>query len=248
MRLVFEREDLPPGRYHDIMPVLSSAYRWKAAAILIGEAKKYPPQFLGRVGLKAIGVFDACAGEQSDARHVLDPELGGYRYYGIWNRSNACAIAYYTGRQLCLTFHHEIFHHIDAMCNKATGSYDNPEVDRRYQVAIAGESRYSSPVIQPADLAALKHAGQGEVLEEAVSKYAAKNLREDHAETARYFMSHMADALSQIVERPELPGSQRILYCLGRYHEVLKDGPDIDWFVDVALQRARKSNEPRDAR
>ena len=74
-----------------------------------------------------------------------------------------------------------------------------------------------------------------------MSKYAAKNEDEDQAETARYFMTTLADSLVQVMEQPSLPGSQRILGLLDRYRAAGSPGPGTDWFVDVALGRARRA-------
>lgn len=68
-----------------------------------------------------------------------------------------------------------------------------------------------------------------------MSKYAAKNENEDQAETARYFMTTLADSLVQVMEQPDLPGSQRILDLLERYRAAGSPGPGVDWFVDLAL-------------
>ena len=76
------------------------------------------------------------------------------------------------------------------------------------------------------------------MLEDVVSDYCKKNPTEDKAETARYFMSNLADSLVQAATRPELAGSQRILHVLGKYKQALaSDGPGVDWFVQLALGR-----------
>lgn len=242
-KLVFDRRQLPPGQYHDMMPALPRGRRVSAAAICLREAQKYPPGYLGRAGLEVLGVFAACVGKRGDGTRPYNAALGGYRYYGIWNQANACAAAYYTDHQLALTFHHEIFHHIDAAAERAAGGDPDRDGDRRYCEALAGRAPYPTPAIRPADLAALKQVGQSDVLQGAVSEYAKKAIGEDHAETARHLMTTLADALVQVVERPGLPGSQRILYCLRRYGEAVEDGPGTDWFVEVALGRAAASTE-----
>ena len=234
-RLVFDRGELPPGEYHDIMVTLPDARKAKAAEICLQEAQKYPPGYLGRSGLKTLGVFAACASKRGDGFRRYDAKLGGYRYYGAWNQADACVAAYYYDHQLRLTFHHEIFHHLDAACARRSGT--DRDVDRRYREALAGKAPYPSPSIRPADLVALKRLSQGEILEDSVSDYAEKTIGEDQAETSRYFLTTLADGLVQIVERPDLPGSQRILACLEKYRLAVKDGPGVDWFVDVALGR-----------
>ena len=107
----------------------------------------------------------------------------------------------------------------------------------RYRQALAGTQPYPPPLIRPGDLAELQRVSQGELLEGAVSKYAEKAAEDDQAETARYLLTTLTGALVQTVERPDLPGSQRILFCLQTYREAVPDGPDTDWFVDVALGR-----------
>lgn len=238
-QLVFDRRDLPPGHYHDVLQPLPASRHVAAAAICLQEAKKYPPGYLRRAGLKAFGVFAACASETGDGFRAYDADLGGYPYYGIWNEADACAAAYYTDRQLRLTFHHEIFHHLAAACGRGRGPERAGDRDARYRAALTGQRSYSPPVIRPGDFAALKRVSAGEVLTGAVSDYAEKTISEDQAETSRYFLTTLADGLVQVVEHPELPGSQRILSCLEIYRSAVDDGPGIDWFVDVALGRAK---------
>lgn len=50
-RLVFERDELPPGTYHDVLVTLPDAGRVKAAEICLHEVKKYPPGYLGWTSL-----------------------------------------------------------------------------------------------------------------------------------------------------------------------------------------------------
>src|SRR5262249_44374308 len=113
-RLVFHADELPPGVYHDTMPALSEARQVRAAQIALREARKYPPLYFSKIGLKAIGIFAACASRQGDGFRQYDDQLQGYRYYGIWNCKDAVAAAYYSDGQLPLTLHHEVFHHVDA--------------------------------------------------------------------------------------------------------------------------------------
>lgn len=237
-RLVFNEEQLPPGSYHDIMLPLSEARQLKAARICLDEVKKYPPGYLGQMKLRAIGVFAACASKSGDGYRPYDKELGGYRYYGIWNGSSGIAAAYYTDGQLPLTFHHEVFHHIDGTQRGTVDSGRHfASDDVRFQQAVAGKNPYRAPLISRADLDLLKKQREGYLLRDAVSEYASKTNGEDQAETARHFLTTLSDSLVQIVEQPELPGSQRILHCLNQYQLAVADGPGVDWFVDVALGR-----------
>lgn len=242
-RLSFRRADLPPGPYYDVMHPLAEARRAQAAAICLREAKKYPPGYLGDAGLKAIGVFAACVSKTGDGFRPYDAELGGYRYYGAWNGVDGVAAAYYTDGQLALTFHHEIFHHLDATYQGTTAPQHYASDDPHFQAAVSGQERRPAPPIADDDLAALKRLREGYLLRGAVSEYAAKTIGEDQAETARHLMSTLADSLVQAAERPELPGSQRILHVLREYEQAVKNGPGVDWFVNVALGRA---DEPAD--
>ena len=99
-RLVFEARDLPPGDYHDAMPSLAEDDQVKAAQIAVREVRKLPPGFLGAVGLKGIGIFQACVSRQGDGFRPYDEKLKGYRYYGIWNGKDGVAAAYYSDQQL----------------------------------------------------------------------------------------------------------------------------------------------------
>lgn len=237
-RLLFSRAALPPGSYHDRMPELSPARRLRAARILVREVKKYPRGYLGRMGFQAFGAFRACVSLTGDGFRPFERELGGYRYYGIWNGRTAAAGAYYTDGQLPLTFHHEIFHHVDATRDGKTADLHFKSDDRRFARAVAGREPYPAPAITARTLAALRRRSSGSVLEAAVSDYSEKAAGEDQAETARYLMSHLPDALIQIAERPGLPGSQRILHVLDAYTRAARDGPTIAWLVRAATSRA----------
>lgn len=245
--LVFEARDLPPGKYHDRMPSLSPARRLQAAKILLAEVRKLPPGYLGALGLKVVGAFDRCVSARGDGFRPYDAAAGGYRYYGIWNGENAVACAYYSDGQLPLTFHHEVFHHVDATEAGRTDA-DRLRRDERFGAAVGGTARYPAPAVPAVDLAALESRARGELLEGAVGRYADKNQAEDKAETARYLMSHLPDALTQVVRRPGLAGSQRLLHVLAKYQQaVAGGGPDFNWFVGAALGRAPASR-PETAR
>lgn len=237
--LVFDRADLPPSdQYFDKMPSLRESARADAARVLLNESKKYPPGFLGRVGIEAVGVFSACVSAGGDGYRPFNAKLGGYKYFGAWNGENAIVAAHYSDEQLPLTFHHEVFHHIDATQRGFT-SYDEYFWidDDRFESAVRGESIYSAAEIASGDMVALRGIAKGHVLEKSVSTYATKSSGEDQAETARYFMATLSDSLIQIAERPTLPGSQRILHILSLYEHSVDDGPTVDWFTSVALGR-----------
>ena len=239
VNLVFNRDGLPAGVYHDLMVTLPGSRRAAALKIVLHETRKFPPHFFQDIGIHAIGVFDSCASRHGDGFRRFDKQLGGYRYFGIYNGTDAIAAAYYTDEQLPLTFQHEIFHHID----RATGTAEFE--DRRWGQILAGQNLYPAPNLKPADLAALKKVSQGAVLIAAVSEYAEKNPAEDKAETARYFMSALADSLVQVAEQPKLAGSQRILHILSKYRRALDGkGPTVDWFVSLALGRKRDATLP----
>jgi hypothetical protein len=236
-RLVFAVKDLPAGAYHDVMPPLDENARLRAARIAVREIRKLPPRYLEKMGLQAVGLFAACVSKQGDGFRPYDEQLKGYRYFGIYNGKNALAAAYYTDAQLPLTLHHEIFHHVDATLRGETKHTANFVRDARFQAALSGEEPYRAIRIAAADLAALKKLAKGYVLEKAVSKYADKSVGEDKAETARYFLNTLPDALVQMATRAELEGSQRLLHVLSKYQQAIPDGPGVEWFVSVALGR-----------
>jgi S1-C subfamily serine protease len=240
-RLVFDARELPPGDYHDMMPPLSDEDQVAAARIALREVRKLPPGYLGAIGLKAVGIFQACVSKSGDGFRPYDEKLKGYRFYGIWNGKDGVAGAYYSDQQLPLTLHHEIFHHVDAISRGKTDP-GNLGRDEAFKDALSGKAPYPAVKIAPDDLAALKKLAQGRVLESAVSDYAKKSIGEDKAETARHLMSALPDALVQVATRPELPGSQRLLHVLHKYEQSLPGGgPDVRWFVDVALGRAKEA-------
>ncbi|WP_436715240.1 hypothetical protein U8335_21745 [Roseiconus lacunae] len=236
--VVFSRDDLPPGRYHDILKPLAMENRLRAVEICLEEAKLYPPGYFAEMGLTTIGVFAVCASKRtSDDWREFDRQVGGYRYYGIYNGTDALAAAFYSDGQLALTLHHEIFHHVDSTVDGETGKWNLGVDDFNYRRAIEGAKPYTAAAIAIDDLKELRGKQSGYPLQTTVSAYAAKNLREDQAETARHFMSMMKSSLVQIADQPELPGSQRILHILREYESAVPDGPGIDWFVNTALQR-----------
>jgi hypothetical protein len=244
-RLVFTIKDLPEGSYHDTMPPLDENGRLRASRIAVREVRKLPPSYLKKMGLKAIGIFAACASNQGDGFRPYDEALKGYRYFGIYNGKNAVAAAYYTDAQLPTTLHHEIFHHVDVTLRGETKYTDQFLRDERFSAALSGEDPYRALRITTADMNALKKLCAGHVLEKAVSKYAEKSVGEDKAETARYFMTALPDALVQMATRPELAGSQRMLHVLHKYGQAIPDGPGANWFVSAALGRV--PTNPRQA-
>jgi S1-C subfamily serine protease len=228
VQLVFERADLPDGQYLEIMLPLSAIERVRAARIAIDEAKKYPAGHLKAIGLKYIGIFRGCASTKSDGYRPYDPTLQGYRYYGLWNGRDALVAAYYSNHQLPLTLHHELFHNIAARTAD----------DGRFADAVAGRRPYPAPTLSDKELANLRAAGRGAILKDVVSDYCRKNESEDKAETARYLMSHLPDALVQVATRPELSGSQRLLHVLATYDRSQpQHAMNIQWFVATALGR-----------
>jgi len=237
-RLVFNPTELPPGHYYDRMPALTGTGQQRAAEIAFSEVRKLPPGYLGSIGLKTIGIFRACVSKQGDGFRPYDAQLQGYRYYGIWNGSNAIAAASYSDEQLALTLQHEIFHHVDSTLHGRTDAQANAFQDHRFLQIQQDKQVYKAAAVKAEDLAELQKRGRGAVLEAAVSHYARKTLLEDKAETARYLMSHLADALAQAATRPQLSGSQRMLHVLTKYEQALPEGgPGLNWFVGVALGR-----------
>ncbi|MFT7578565.1 MAG: S1-C subfamily serine protease [Myxococcota bacterium] len=236
-RLVFHAADLPSGRYYDRMPVLDEAQRTEAARVLLREARKYPRGYLSAMGMQAVGVFEALVSDKSDGFRPFNEAHKGYVYFGLWNGSNAVVAAYYTDSQLPLTFHHEVFHHVDATQGGRLSRGAFEEDDARFREAVEGKRRYPAASISKADLRALRARSDGYTLENAVGAYAKKNAGEDQAETARYMMTTLPDALVQMATRPTLAGSQRMLHLVNQYTASIPDGPGVSWFVDVALGR-----------
>ncbi|MBK9031754.1 MAG: trypsin-like peptidase domain-containing protein [Myxococcales bacterium] len=227
--LVFERAGLPAGRWFERMPALERAARVDAARLLVAEARHYPRGWLGQRGLVSVGVFAGLASDAGDGFRPWDDDLGGYRYFGLWNGRDAIAAAYYTDGQLPLTFHHELFHHLDGV----SGFADD---DAAFAAAVAGAARYPALALAAADRAALATRA-GAPLADAVGDYAGKSAGEDQAETARWLHSHLATGLWQAAAKPELAGSQRILHVLAEYAGAGAGGPDAAYLVDVALGR-----------
>jgi S1-C subfamily serine protease len=111
--------------------------------------------------------------------------------------------------------------------------------DARWKRAIALLEPYPAPVIADADLRVLARRAAGVRLEHAVSSYASKHVGEDQAETARWLLTHLPDALLQVATKPHLPGSQRLLHVMAELHDApAAGGPGIEWWVDVAVGRA----------
>lgn len=232
--LVFEVADLPSGAWFDVIRPLDAERRAASARVALAEIRKYPPGYLGSAGLRALGVFDAVGSRTNDGFHSWDASLEAYVYYGMYNGRDSAIAAHYSDRQLPLTIHHEVYHHIDA----ANGASRD---DARFAAAIAGESPYPAPAIPASDLAALRaiRVYSSPVLPDAVSEYAKKAPGEDQAETARHLFANLPDALLQVVERPELPGSQRFLHVIHELESV--GGLDVPWLVSVALGRSDAS-------
>jgi hypothetical protein len=241
-QLVFTDRELPEGSYHDVMLPLDESGRLRAARIALREIRKLPPRYPGKMGLKVVGIFAACVSHQGDGFRPYDEQLKGYRYFGIYNGRNALTAAYYSDTQLPTTLHHEIFHHVDATLRGETKYTANFVRDERLNAALAGDEPYRALRIAGPDLDALRKLSAGRILEKAVSRYADKSVGEDKAETARYLMTTLPDALVQMATRPELAGSQRLLHVLHKYQQALADGPGVEWFVSVAL--GRESTRP----
>jgi hypothetical protein len=247
-QLVFAVKDLPEGAYHDAMPPLDENGQLRAARIALREIRKLPPRYLAKMRLKTVGIFAACVSNQGDGFRPYEEQLKGYRYFGIYNGTNALAAAYYSDAQLPTTLHHEIFHHVDATLRGETKHTVNFVRDERFKAALSGEEPYRALRISDADLAALKKLSKGYVLEKSVSKYAEKSVGEDKAETARHLMTALPDALVQMATRPELEGSQRMLHVLHKYRQAIPDGPGVEWFVSVALGRSQTKPPERTPR
>jgi S1-C subfamily serine protease len=180
-----------------------------------------------------VGLFAAVGSVRDDGFHTFDEGLGGYAYYGMYNGSDAVIGAHYTDGQLPLTLHHEWFHHLDATNGSRTD-------DTRFAAALSADDAYAAPALTAADRVSLERRSGGAVLRGAVGDYASKSAGEDQAETARYLHSHLPDALLQVVERPGLAGSQRMLHVIAEQEAAT--GAGFDWLVDVALDRASRAS------
>ncbi len=225
--LVFDVNGLPDGEWHEIAPQVAASRQPTLEAVLTREAKKFPAGALRRAGLRAVGVFAGLASSRTDGHRPWDDTLGGYRYFGLWNGRDGVMAAAYSAEQLVLTFHHELFHHLDGVSGFG-------EDDARFAEAVAGRQPYPALRIDKATCDRLRAASDGAELKRAVSKYASKSAGEDQAETARHFMTHMAASLLQAAERPEWPGSQRLLHVLREY-EAADARLDTVWWTRVAL-------------
>ena len=238
VKMVFARTDLPKSVHFDKMYQLAASGRRGAAALLLQEAQRFPPEYLGSTGLKKFGVFAALVSSKGDGYRPYDPYYGGYKYYGKSDLTEAVVASFYSDSQLPLTFHHEVFHHIDASTGEgADGDERFGSDDPRFADAVSGKDLYPALEISPEDLQALRRASSGRVLRGAVSDYSSKTPGEDQAETARYFMRYMADSLVQAAVQPALPGSQRILHVITLYAQAVPGGAGASWFVDKALGR-----------
>ncbi len=147
-KLVFERNQLPSGDYHEKMAPLSAEERVDAARIALREVHKYPRRYPGALGLTTVGIFESCVSTRADGFRDYDEELKGYRYYGIYNRPCAIAAAYYTDRQLPLTLHHEIFHHVEHVAGRLNQGWPND----RWTNALSGDDAYAALQLTAADL------------------------------------------------------------------------------------------------
>lgn len=247
--LVFVERELAPGKYYDKLPTLEKALQIKAAEIAVREVKKYPPGLLKELDLKTFGIFAACISLDNDGFHAFDNRFGGYRWYGLYNMEHGVVGAFYTEAQLPLTIHHEIFHVVD---NNLRGVRDFPKHyegdDAAFSQALRGERPYAALEVSAADLQALKQRARGVALEGAVSAYSQKEAGEDQAETWRWVMTNLPDALVQCVERPRLPGSQRILHVISEFSRSRRTPIELSWLVDVALERTASQAPPNTRR
>ncbi|HQH26329.1 MAG TPA: hypothetical protein PLP17_02945, partial [Oligoflexia bacterium] len=64
--LVFNKAGLPGQGYFEKLPPLVLENRVRAAQIALREVRMYPPGYLDGIGLKTIGIFDACVSETND--------------------------------------------------------------------------------------------------------------------------------------------------------------------------------------
>ncbi len=250
--LVWAREELPEDVPYATTPTEPPAARKSASAVLAREALKYPPGLLGAIGIHKIGVFAGCGDPDGDGFRPWVDALGGYRYFGRWDPSGHIVACHYSDDQLALTFHHEVFHHIDAVVRGRLAARHSSEDDARWTGVVATPARkaYAAIALSPASRAAIERVAGAAVLRGSVTDYAAKAPGEDQAETAWWFMTHLAEGLLQAADHPELAGSQRILHLLGQYAGAAPKGTrpmDLAWFQQIATG-AREGGELARAR
>lgn len=239
-KLVFSRDEAAPEVLYETTPELSAERRRRAAEILLKEAQNYPRGLFGRIGLKSFAVFAGCGDSRGDGYRPWVESLNGYRYFGRWDVVGAIAACYYDDTQLPLTFHHEVFHHLDATRSHKLDYRHFTSDDRRFRQAVAGERPYPALDLTDEERRVLREVAEGEVLEEAVGRYSEKSAGEDQAETARWLQTNLADGLLQAADRPDLAGSQRILHLLGEYRSA---SPTMTtaWWVGAAVWRGESS-------
>jgi len=233
-RLVFLRRQTPSEVLYATTPTLSPERRRRAAEILSQHAQNYPKGAFKKMGLTTVAVFAGCGDPEGDGFRPWVDSLNGYRYFGRWHAVGAIAACYYDDGQLPLTFHHEVFHHIDATRGGKTDYVHFNEDDERFAAAFTLREAYPALPLDERMIASLREVAEGSVLEEAVGDYAQKSAGEDQAETARWFQTNLADGLLQAALRPGLAGSQRILHLLGEYQKA-SAAMSPAWFVAVAL-------------
>ena len=243
-RLVFTRKQTPSQVLYATTPQLSPTRRREAATILLAHARHYPQGTFKRIGLTTVAVFAGCGDPEGDGFRPWIDSLNGYRYFGRWHAVGAIAACYYDDGQLPLTFHHEVFHHIDATRGGKTDYGYFNEDDQRFADAFTRRDPYPALDLDARTVASLRGVAEGDVLEEAVGEYAQKSAGEDQAETARWFQTNLADGLLQATLRPELAGSQRILHLLREYQKA-SPGMSPEWFVAVALSQGTREAQKK---
>lgn len=236
-QLVFTRGETPEEVLYKTTPELSPERRRLAAEILLREAKQYPRGLFGKVGLRTVSVFAGCGDPKGDGFRPWVDSLKGYRYFGRWDAVGAIVACFYDDGQLPLTFHHEVYHHLDATKNHRLDYRFFTADDRRFRDAVDGKRRYAPLVLTDEERQSLLAVSTGEFLEEAVGRYSEKSAGEDQAETARWLQTHLADGLLQAADMPELAGSQRILHLLDVYRTA-SPSLSTSWWVGAAIFRS----------
>lgn len=243
-RLVFSRDDTPDEVLYATTPELNREKRRLAAEILLREAKQYPRGLFRKVGLHTIAVFAGCGDPKGDGFRPWMDSLNGYRYFGRWDAIGAIAACFYDDGQLPLTFHHEVFHHLDATKNHRLDYRFFTADDARFRAAVDGKRVYAALTLTDEERESLLALSTGEFLEEAVGRYSEKSAGEDQAETARWLQTNLADGLLQAADMPELAGSQRILHLLEVYRTA-SPALSTSWWVAAAITRADRLTAQR---
>jgi hypothetical protein len=241
--LLVSRKDLPSGLAYDTTVELTRAEQMPALRVLAEVVRQYPQGVFATINLRRMGLFGPCGDARGDGFRPWVEKLNGYRYFGR-RTSDGILVCRYSDSQMIHTFHHEVFHQVEAQVLEGNTRRRIEEDDQRFERAISSLEPYPPLRFDDNAMALLREASTGVILEDAVSVYAQKSPSEDKAETAFWFQTHLADALLQAALRPELPGSQRILHILQLYQRASVE-LTLDWWLSVIRDQVLANAEGR---